>query len=97
MNDPIPARQTSTLAILSLVFGILSWIMLPFIGALAAIICGHLARGEIRRAAPGTMEGDGMALAGLVLGWLQMVLIVLALIALFLFLGGLAYFASMAH
>ena len=44
------ATRTSTLAVISLVSGILCWIAVPFIGALVAVICGHSARGEIRRA-----------------------------------------------
>ncbi|MBZ0222091.1 MAG: DUF4190 domain-containing protein [Dokdonella sp.] len=91
MNAPMPVRQTSTTALISLISGILAWFMLPFIGAIVAIICGHLARGEIRRAPPGTIEGDGMALAGLILGWVQIVLTVLVVIALLLLFGGLAF------
>lgn len=69
-----PASPTSSLAVVSLVFGILSWCLLPFVGAIVAIICGHMARGEIRRAAADhRMEGDGMALAGLVLGYVHLV------------------------
>jgi len=69
---------TSTLAIVSMVFGILGWCILPFVGALIAVICGHLARSEIRRAPmDARMEGDGMAIAGLVLGYVQLALSVL--------------------
>lgn len=85
-----PASRTSSLAIVSLVFGILTWCVLPFIGALVAIVCGHLARSEIRRAPVGTaIEGDGMALAGLVLGYVHLVFAVLVLMLIFgvLFLG----------
>jgi hypothetical protein len=79
------------------VFGIVCWVALPFIGALAAVICGHSARGEIRRAPPGTIEGDGMALAGLILGWVHLVIFVLAAMAFMMLLGGFAYFAAHAH
>ena len=41
MNTP---RQTSTLAIISLVAGILGWSLLPLLGSLGAIITGHMAR-----------------------------------------------------
>lgn len=83
---------TSTLAIVSLVFGILTWAVLPFIGAIVAIVCGHLARSEIRRAPVGTvMEGNGMALAGLILGYLHLAGVLLAILiffgALFLSVG----------
>jgi hypothetical protein len=82
--------RTSGSAIASLVFGILSWCMLPFIGAVLAVIFGHVARGEIRRAPPGTIEGNGMALAGLILGWAHLVLVVLAIVFVMVFFGGLA-------
>ena len=85
-----PAR-TSMLAVISLIFGVVCWFGLPFIGALVAVICGHSARSEIRRAPPGSIEGDGLALAGLVLGWIHLALVIVGLIVLFMFLGGLAF------
>ena len=87
-------RQTSVLAVISLVFGILGWTLLPFLGGIVAVICGHLARGEIRRT-PDQLEGDGMAVAGLVLGYASLVLGLLFLLAIFLFFGGLVWFAAM--
>ena len=76
-----PASSTNSLAIVSLIFGVLAWCVLPFIGAIVAIVCGHLARGEIRRAAADRpVEGDGLAVAGLVLGYLQLALCVLAML-----------------
>ncbi len=86
-------RTTSTTAIISLVFGIVCWIVIPFIGALVAIICGHVALGEIRRAAPGSIDGEGMAIAGMILGYTHLALIALLIIVVFGFLGGLAFFA----
>jgi hypothetical protein len=91
------ASRTSGAAIASLVFGLLSWVALPFIGAIVAIILGHSARGEIRRAPPGTVDGDGMAIAGLILGWAHVIVFVLALMVIFLFLGGLAFLSHMWH
>jgi hypothetical protein len=85
MNAPI--RTTSGTAIVSLVFGVLCWISVPFVGAVIAVICGHAARGEIRRAPPGSVEGDGMAVAGLVLGYVHLALCLLVIMILFLFLG----------
>jgi hypothetical protein len=71
MNATPPVhRSTSPLAIVSLVAGIAAWSLLPVIGAIVAIVCGHLARGEIRRS-QGQLEGDGLAIAGLVLGYVQ--------------------------
>jgi hypothetical protein len=89
-------RQTSTLALISLIAGILGWSLVPFFGSIAAVICGHLARKEIRQA-PDRLEGDGLAIAGLVLGYLSIAMAVLAVLALFLFFGGLAALAAYAN
>ncbi len=77
-----PARQeTSPLAIVSLVSGILTWILLPFLAAIVAVITGHMAKSEIRKS-NGRLTGDGLATAGLVLGYVQLGLIALGIIAL---------------
>ena len=65
-----PAPRTSTTALISLISGILSWFLLPFLAAIVAIITGHMAKNEIRGSG-GTVGGNGMATAGLVLGYLQ--------------------------
>ncbi|TAM92021.1 MAG: DUF4190 domain-containing protein [Rhodanobacteraceae bacterium] len=75
MNTVYP--RTSSLAVVSLIFGVLAYVFLPFVGALVAVICGHAARAEIRRVPPGTLDGDGLALAGLILGWIQIGIAVL--------------------
>ncbi len=71
-NQQVPAypvtKRESTLAIISLVSGIIGWTILPFIGSIVAVITGHLAKKEIRESG-NTMSGDGMALAGLILGY----------------------------
>ncbi len=82
-------RSNSNLAIISLVSGILGWTALPFIGSLVAVITGHLARAEIRRE-PERLDGDGMAVAGLVLGYAMLVISIAALAMLILFFGGVA-------
>jgi len=87
-------RQTSSTAIVSLVFGILGWTLLPWIGSIVAIIAGHMARAEIRRD-PERIEGDGMAVAGLLLGWIMLILGVAGFLAILLFLGGLAAFLAL--
>jgi len=63
-------------AVVSLICGILAWVLFPFICAIPAIIFGHIARNEIRDS-NGQMGGRGMALTGLILGYGQMVLFVL--------------------
>lgn len=85
-----PIRQTSGLAVASLVSGILGWTILPWLGSIVAIVTGHIARGEVRRA-PERLEGSGLALAGLILGYSMLVLTVLGLVLLFFVLGGLVW------
>lgn len=84
-----PVKTTSTLAIISLVAGILGWTLLPLLGSVGAIITGHMARGEIRRSA-GAIDGDGLAIAGLVLGWGSVVVAILSVLLAVVFFGGIA-------
>jgi hypothetical protein len=65
--------QSSGLATASLVFGLISWIIFPIIGSIIAVICGHAAKSEIRSSG-GRITGDGQATAGLILGYLQLIL-----------------------
>jgi hypothetical protein len=65
------APPTSTLAIVSLIAGIVSWFLIPVIAAIAAVITGHMAKSEIRKS-NGTLGGNGLATAGLVLGYVQL-------------------------
>jgi hypothetical protein len=89
-GGPAPvARPTSTLAIVSLVAGVLGWILLPFVAGVAAVVSGHMARAEIRRS-NGALDGDGLAVTGLVLGWVNVLLAVAVVLAVVLFFGGLA-------
>jgi Domain of unknown function (DUF4190) len=85
----VPVKTTSTLAIISLVAGILGWTLLPLLGSVGAIITGHMARGEIRKSA-GTIDGDGLALAGLVLGWGSVIVTILGVLLAVMFFGGIA-------
>jgi hypothetical protein len=67
--------QNSTLAIISLIAGIVSFILLPFLAAIAAVVTGHLAKKQIRES-NGMVTGNGMATAGLVLGYINLGLVV---------------------
>jgi hypothetical protein len=71
-------KQTSSLAIVSMVSGIVCWFILPLLGAIVAVITGHMAKREIRDSG-GLLTGDGMATAGLALGYLHLVLSVCGL------------------
>lgn len=88
-------RTTSPMAIISLVGGILGWTLLPLLGSIVAVVTGHLARGEIRRA-PERLEGDGLAVAGLILGYAAIAMALFAVIAIFMFFGGLAWLIAMS-
>lgn len=63
-----PTRTSSGLATASLIFGILSFFTSLLCG-IPAIITGHIARRRIRQS-NGTLSGDGLALSGLILGYL---------------------------
>ena len=93
MNAQI--KQTNNLALVSLISGIIGWTVVPWLGSLVAIITGHMARAEIKRN-PDTQEGDGLAIAGLVLGWSMFVLGILLVLAIVLLFGGLAMFLAWA-
>lgn len=80
MNSPAPV-PTSSAAIVSLSFGIASWVLLPVLAAIVAIVSGHMARSEIRRS-QGAIQGDGLALVGMILGYLNIALGLLAILAL---------------
>src|SRR4051794_8709584 len=72
----VPIQRTSGLAIASMVLGIV-WIY--WIGSILAVIFGHIAISQTRKDA--TLRGRGMAIAGVVLGYVG--LGVLALIIVF--------------
>ena len=61
-------KPNSNMALASLILGILGWTIIPTIGSIAAIITGHMAKNEIK-SSMGALGGDGMATAGLVLGY----------------------------
>ena len=71
----------SGLAITSLVLGILSVVCLGFLAGIPAIICGHMARGRARRA-PAQYGGAGLALAGLILGYVSLAVTLVVLVVL---------------
>ena len=80
----------STLAIVSLVAGILGFVAMPIIGSIVAIWAGYAARNETRSIPP-KASGDGMATAGIVMGWIQIGLAVVGIccmIAYFVFIVG---------
>jgi hypothetical protein len=69
-------KETSGLAIASLVLSCLSIVLGP-LGCLPGIVCGHLARLDMRRNPD--HGGKGIALAGLIVGYIFFFLIILVL------------------
>ncbi len=84
-NQQYPPRyptiytKTSTWAIISLIASILGWLGLFGFGGIAGIICGYVAKSEINNSR-GTVTGSGLATAGLILGWANIILVILAVI-----------------
>jgi len=76
MNETIPPisgnpsqPRTSGLAIWSLVLGILSLTCFSILSAIPGVICGHKALSKIKLSG-GALTGQGLAIAGLVTGYL---------------------------
>jgi hypothetical protein len=67
------------MALVSLIMGILGWLVLPIIGSVLAVVFGYAALGEIDRS-EGQIGGRGMAQVGLVLGYVALALSVLSII-----------------
>lgn len=66
VSTPVGNTETSGKALVSLICGLLFFIPFLFI---VAIVFGHLALSDIRKSA-GRLKGQGMAIAGLILGYL---------------------------
>jgi Domain of unknown function (DUF4190) len=69
--------KTNGLAIASLVLGVL---FCTLIGGVLAVIMGNLALGQIDQSY-GTQKGRGLAIAGIVLGWIGIGLLAIAAFA----------------
>jgi hypothetical protein len=78
-----PAPVTNGLAIAALVCGIL-W--LYWIGSILALVFGYVAKSQIDRSG-GAQGGRGMAIAGIVLGWVGVAALIFFFIVFVLFLN----------
>lgn len=93
---PSPVLPTSTLAMISLIAGITGFSIFPVLGSIVALITGYMARKETR-ALPPTASGDGLATAGIIMGYVELGLGVLGICcfaAWFLFAGGMAIWGA---
>ena len=82
---------TSTLAIVSMVAGILGFTLFPVIGTIVALITGYMARKETR-AIPPTASGDGLATAGIIMGYVHIGLFVVIICCVIVYFVGVAGF-----
>src|SRR2546426_2336915 len=71
VTQPVP--RTPSIAIWSLVLAVLSFTCGWLFTAIPAVICGHIARSKIRKSG-GALRGKGVATAGLILGYIALVL-----------------------
>src|SRR5438105_11109326 len=63
------APRISPIAIVSVVLAVLSFLCVPIVAVIPAIICGHVAWSKIRKSG-GALQGKGIALTALILGYL---------------------------
>ena len=74
---PLSTPKTSAMAIVSLVSALLGvTVVLMPIGCIVAVITGHLAKKQIRESM-GQQTGEGLATAGLIIGYIEIALVVL--------------------
>jgi len=73
---PEPAPRIAPIAIVSLVLAILSFFCGAFLTAIPAIVCGHVAWSAIKKSG-GALHGKGIAIAGLILGYVAIPIAVL--------------------
>jgi hypothetical protein len=77
---PVAPPGTNALAVASLVCGVAQMMLWP-LATIPAVVLGHVARHQIRRTGE---QGAGLALAGLVLGWVGVGFALLAIIGIVL-------------
>jgi hypothetical protein len=77
--QPSSPVETCKLATWSLILGILSFVCCGPVTAIPAVICGHMALGRIRSSG-GALVGEGLAIGGLVVGYIGIVFGILAVI-----------------
>ena len=80
-------QRTSGYAIASLILGIAGFFVVPIVPSILAVVFGQKAKEELRR--DPTLGGEGLATAGIVLGWVGIALVGIGLLFLLLLLAAL--------
>jgi Tfp pilus assembly protein PilE len=88
--------QTDGKAIGSLICGIASVTIFSILAGIPAIILGHVSRSDIRKSA-GRLKGEGLALAGLIMGYISIAIIPVILIIAAIALPSLIRARQAAH
>ena len=78
-----PPPPTNTMALTSFIVSLVSLFSCPLIG-IVSIVLGRRARDEIRRTGE---QGDGLAQAGVIIGWIGVALAVLGALVFLAYLG----------
>lgn len=76
---PAEDAKTDNKAVVSLVLGILSLTFFSILAGLPAVVLGHISRSNIQKSM-GRLKGEGIALAGLIMGYLSLLTIPMILI-----------------
>lgn len=72
---PSTEQGTNAKAIGSVVMGVIGVTGFPFVASVVAVILGHMARKEMKTDGK---QGHGLALTGIILGWIGITLVTLA-------------------
>ena len=78
-----PVAKTNQLAMASLACGLAQFVFGP-VAAIPAIVFGHVARHQIKRTGE---QGADLALAGLILGWAALILVIVLIVGLAMSVG----------
>jgi DNA-directed RNA polymerase subunit RPC12/RpoP len=91
-GQPGPVPRTCGTAIWSFVLSLVAFFCLGPLAGIPAIICGHVAKGNIDRS-QGMLTGRGLAIAGLIIGYVATAGWLLYII----FFGGLAFLGALSE
>jgi hypothetical protein len=79
--------RTNALSIVSLISSLVGLFIIPIIASIVGVITGHMALGQVKRNGE---NGRGMALAGVIIGWVSLGLWIIGIIFFIWFFAALA-------